>query len=88
MAQKYYNVREQGRARTVTNLKKYLALEVESISATTDYIQVTQLVTVNQATAVNLVDGTLYTCTVSESNKVTIDAVASEDHVIFLVVGV
>jgi len=88
MAQKYYNVKEQGRARTITNLKKYLALEVESISHTEDYIQVTQLTTVNQATAIDLADGTLYTCTVSENNKVTIDAVASEDHVIILVVGV
>jgi len=88
MAQKYYNVKEQGRARTITNLKKYLALEVESISHTDDYIQVTQLTIVNQATAIDLSDGVLYTCTVSESNKVTIDAVASEDHVIILVVGI
>jgi len=88
MAQKYYNVKEHGRARTITNLKKYLALEVESISHTEDYIQVTQLTTVNQATAIDLADGTLYACTVSENNKVTIDAVASEDHIIFLVVGI
>jgi len=88
MAQKYYNVKEQGRARTITNLKKYLALEVESISHTDDYIQVTQLTTVNRATAIDLEDGALYTCTISENNKVTIDAIASDDHVIILVVGV
>lgn len=88
MAQKYYNIKESSRGRTITNLKKYLALEVESISHTDDYIQVTQLITVDKATAIDLVDGALYACTVSESNKVTIDAVASEDHIIFLVVGV
>lgn len=87
MAQKYYNIKEQGRARTITNLKKYLALEVESIS-TDDYILVTQLTTVNQATAIDLVDGALYEGTISENNKVTIGAGVSDDHIIILVVGV
>ena len=86
MADKTYSVKSQGQGQTVTNLKKFLTLEVTSISDA-DTVTVDALTTVNVAKVIDLSDGTEYTVTLA-TNVITIDdATCSADHVIILVVG-
>jgi hypothetical protein len=87
MSDKTYSVKSQGQGQTVTNLKKYLTLEVTSISKD-DTITVDALTTVNKAQVIDLSDGTEYTNTVL-TNVITItDVLCVTKHVIVLVVGV
>jgi hypothetical protein len=86
MADKTYNVKEQGQGQTITNLKKHLTLEVVSISKD-DTITVANLTTVNIATVIDLASGVEYTNTVL-TNVITItDVGCASDHVIVLAVG-
>jgi len=87
MSDKTYSVKSQGQAQTVTNLKKYLTLEVTSISKD-DTITVDALTTVNAAKVIDLANATEYTATVL-TNVITItDVLCVSKHVIVLVVGV
>ena len=87
MPDKTYSVKSQGQAQTVTNLKKYLTLEVTSISKD-DTITVDALTTVNAAKVIDLANATEYTATVL-TNVITItDVLCVSKHVIVLVVGV
>lgn len=86
MADRTYDVKNQGQGQDITYLKKYKVLEVESISDA-DTVTVDGFTTVDAAKVVDLSDGTEYTVTLA-TNVVTIDdAGCSSDHVIILVIG-
>jgi hypothetical protein len=87
MADKTYSVKSQGQGQTVTNLKKYLTLEVTSISDA-DTVTVAALTTVNVAKVVDLSDGAEYDVTLDDNVITIADGDCSSDHVIILVVGV
>jgi len=89
MAEKTYNVQKRGAAQLITNQKKYYLLDIASMSDE-DYVIVSQLITVNLAKCVDLDNAAEYAVTVSEDNKIAIDAAegASNDHVLIVAVGV
>jgi len=89
MAEKTYNVQKRGAAQLITNQKKYYILDVVGISDE-DYVIVSQLTTVNVAKCIDLDNAAEYAVTISEDNKVAIDAAegASNDHVLIIAVGV
>lgn len=84
-----YTVSKTEQAQEVTNLKKFVTLEVESMSDE-DWVVVSQLTTVNLARCIDIRDAVEFAVTVSDNNKITIDAAegASNDHVLILAVGV
>lgn len=88
MAEKTYNVQKRGAAQLITNQKKYYVLDVAAMSDE-DFVIVSQLTTVDTAKCIDLSDAAEFAVTISESNKVTIDAAegAADDHVLILVVG-
>lgn len=89
MAEKTYIIQKRGAAQLITNQKKYYVLDVPLMSDE-DFVIVSQLTTVNTAKCIDLADAAEFAVTVSENNKVTINAAegASDDHVLILVVGV
>ena len=88
-AEKTYGINAQGQGQDITNLKKFVILEVSSMSDE-DWVIVTQLTTVNVAKCFDLSDGSEFAVTISDNNKITIDAAegASNDHVLILAIGV
>ena len=87
MSDKTYSVKSQGQGQTITNLKKYLTLEVNSIS-NADTVTIDALTTVNVAKVVDMSDGSEYDVTLLGKVITIADADCSSDHVIILVVGV
>ena len=87
MSDKTYSVKSQGQGQTITNLKKYLTLEVNSISDA-DTVTIDALATVNVAKVVDMSDGAEYDVTLDDNVITIADADCSADHVIILVVGV
>jgi hypothetical protein len=86
---KTYDVKESGQGQTITSLKKFVLLNVASMSDE-DWVVVSQLTTVNVVKCIDLSDGSVYTATISDNNKITIDAAegASDDNILILAVGV
>lgn len=88
MAEKTYNVQKRGAAQLITNQKKYYVLDVAAISDE-DFVIVSQLTTVDTAKCIDLDNAAEFAVTISESNKVAVNAAegAADDHVLILVVG-
>lgn len=87
--EKTYNVQKRGAAQLITNQKKYYLLDIPSMSDE-DFVIVSQLTTVNIAKCIDLDDAAEYAVTISEDNKITVDAAegASNDHLLIVAVGV
>lgn len=88
MAEKQYGVKRCGQGQNVTNLKKFAILNVASISDE-DYVIVSQLANIDIAKVIDLETAAEYACTISDSNKITIDlaAGATNDNVLIVAVG-
>ena len=87
MVDQTYDVKNQGQGQDISLLKKFITLEVVSISDA-DTITVDSLTTVNEAKVIDLADATEFTVTLA-TNVITIDDIGcSSDHVIVLAVGV
>lgn len=89
MAEKTYNVQKNAVAQLITTQKEYCLLDIAKMSDE-DFVVVSQLTTVTTAKCIDLSDAAEFAVTISENNKVTIDAAegATDDHVLILVVGV
>lgn len=89
MGLKAYTLKELGQGQTVALLKKFALVEVTSMSDE-DWIVVNELATVTAVTCYDLAEvATTYACTISDDNKVTVDAAegASVDHLLFVCIG-
>lgn len=88
MAEKQYDLKKSGQGRNVTDLKRFVILNVASISDE-DWVIISQLSNVDLAKVIDLETAVEYDCTVTDNNKVTVDlaAGAANDNVLIIAIG-